>query len=309
MPNIIECKDRAEWLEARRGGIGASDVAAILGECPYRSAMDVYESKVTEATDEDFVERFYWGHAMEGPIADRFKADPPQELIDRHPYFTLVDPGEFTINVSDAYDFMRCTQDRSIESTMQPVGNLQIKNAGQYVAKDWEDGIPLNYRIQVQYEMYVLGLRWSYVAVLIGGNQYKCFYEERNDNFIAAMLPKLELFWAFVQDMKEPPVDDSEACTKALTRLHPDDNGETIALDAVFADCFDEIKKITALEKTCKEDKREVQNHIRSAIGDATYGTLADGRSFSWKTQDRKEHFVKASTSRVLRLHPVKKRK
>ena len=30
-PQVIICKDRAEWLEARKDGLGASDAAALLG--------------------------------------------------------------------------------------------------------------------------------------------------------------------------------------------------------------------------------------------------------------------------------------
>jgi predicted phage-related endonuclease len=38
--------NRADWLEWRRGGIGGSDVAAILGVSPWRTEFDVWASKV-----------------------------------------------------------------------------------------------------------------------------------------------------------------------------------------------------------------------------------------------------------------------
>lgn len=33
------------WVEWRKGGIGASDIAAIMGVCPYKSALDIYNDK------------------------------------------------------------------------------------------------------------------------------------------------------------------------------------------------------------------------------------------------------------------------
>ena len=37
---------REEWLNYRRQGIGGSDVAAVLGVSPFRTARDVYYDKL-----------------------------------------------------------------------------------------------------------------------------------------------------------------------------------------------------------------------------------------------------------------------
>ena len=50
------------------------------------------------------------------------------------------------------------------------------------------------------------------------------------------------------------------------------------------------------------------ENVVKAALGTAELGVLPDGRSFSWKTQSRKECVIKASTFRVLRLHQPKHR-
>ena len=41
--------ERAEWLKARRGGIGGSDVAACLGLNPWRTPVQVWEDKTGRA--------------------------------------------------------------------------------------------------------------------------------------------------------------------------------------------------------------------------------------------------------------------
>ena len=46
-PAIVR-SPRDAWLAERRKGIGASDVAAILGEDPRRSALSVYAEKIDD---------------------------------------------------------------------------------------------------------------------------------------------------------------------------------------------------------------------------------------------------------------------
>ena len=46
---------REEWLEWRRKGIGGSDVAAIMGISPFRTARDIYydKLKIVSVEEED----------------------------------------------------------------------------------------------------------------------------------------------------------------------------------------------------------------------------------------------------------------
>ena len=64
---------REEWLSFRRGGIGGSDVAAILGISPFRTARDIYYDKLEIADVEE--EEGNWvamemGHLLED-LVDR----------------------------------------------------------------------------------------------------------------------------------------------------------------------------------------------------------------------------------------------
>ena len=47
-------------------------------------------------------------------------------------------------------------------------------------------------------------------------------------------------------------------------------------------------------------DKTALENRIKAAIGDNTYGLLPNGGKYSWKTQQRKAYQVSASSRRVL---------
>lgn len=52
-PLVIVCKDRAEWLEARRDGLGASDAAAVLGISPWKTNVQLWEEKCRLVQPED----------------------------------------------------------------------------------------------------------------------------------------------------------------------------------------------------------------------------------------------------------------
>ena len=49
-----ESLSREQWLEYRRLGIGGSDVAAITGISPFRTARDVYYDKLGIAAVEEY---------------------------------------------------------------------------------------------------------------------------------------------------------------------------------------------------------------------------------------------------------------
>ena len=66
---------REEWLSFRRRGIGGSDVAAILGISPFRTARDIYYDKLEIADVEE--EEGNWvamemGHLLEDLVAEIF---------------------------------------------------------------------------------------------------------------------------------------------------------------------------------------------------------------------------------------------
>ena len=52
-PLVIICKDRAEWLEARKDGLGASDAAAVLGISPWKTNVQLWEEKTGLVVPED----------------------------------------------------------------------------------------------------------------------------------------------------------------------------------------------------------------------------------------------------------------
>jgi hypothetical protein len=64
--------DRAAWLAARRTGIGASEVAAVLGLSPYESPLDVYCRKLGLVPEKAETEAMRWGLRLEPLLAAEY---------------------------------------------------------------------------------------------------------------------------------------------------------------------------------------------------------------------------------------------
>ena len=64
--------DKTEWLRYRKQGIGGSDAGAVCGLNPYRTAMQVYQDKITEETEEIDNEAMRQGREFEDYVAKRF---------------------------------------------------------------------------------------------------------------------------------------------------------------------------------------------------------------------------------------------
>lgn len=69
---MITFDNKDEWLKLRKEGIGGSDVASILGHSPFRTAKDIYKSKI-EDVEQITNEAIEFGNAFEPIVFETFK--------------------------------------------------------------------------------------------------------------------------------------------------------------------------------------------------------------------------------------------
>lgn len=283
---LIQYASREAWLADRRNGVGASEIAAILGEETYwDSAYSVYANKVlgAEPDGEDLSESAEWGLMLEPVIRAVFARRTGRTVQFYRESNTFVHPtlpwaraslDAIQIDVDGPWrDFGR--------------GTLQIKTAAAEARREWREGPPLKYLIQVQWEMFVAGLSWGSLVCLLGGQRFIGPFDiEYDQAFIGRILPVVTKFWEGVTNRVPPPVDDSQRTTDALKRLHPDDNGKVHVGDEEFrrwADLRDRVKeRIARAEKV----ERLLGNRIAERIGDATQATMPGTRDvLTYRTQ------------------------
>ena len=286
---------RADWLRERRMGIGASDSAALYGESPWQSPMSLWAEKrgLTAPTDESKIPDYIkWGLKLEPLIALAFAEDTGREVIDIPP---------FTIERDLAHPELLATLDRR-QRTAVGIGVLELKSTNTFARKQWEDGVPLYYQIQVQHQLMVTGEPYASVAVLIGGSEFLWCDIARNDAFIDDLRRRVIAFWAMVLADVAPAPDASAATKEALARIFPAEaTPEFVPLTADAAVWDEKRMNGKAMIEAGKKLVDEAEAHLKLAIGDNLGAVLPNNVTYTWKKQTRKPYTVQGSTFRVLR--------
>lgn len=266
-------KDRNKWLALRNTGIGGSDAGVIMGMNPWKSRYHLWLEKTGKVQPEDISQKdsVHFGTVLEPVVAREFEARSGKTV---RRCGTLQHPHE---------PWMLANVDRLV---VGEDAGLEIKTTNAFSAGDWDaDKLPDSYYWQCQHYMLVTGLQAWYIAVLIGGNDYRCKMIPRHDADIDALYKAERAFWTVhvLQDIP-PEIDGSEATTEALKEQYP--GGETEPLElpppaGVILGLYDMYK---TQEKEAKAKVQEAQNLLMSMMGDCEIATFA-GRKVTWKTR------------------------
>ena len=250
-------EQRVEFLEARRNGIGGSDIGAILGVSPFKTPVDVYLAKTEPNPDEKHNELFYWGHALEAPIADRFERDNKVSVLRNVP-----------IARHKKHEWMIANVDGIINASKK--GVLEIKTVSAFGGSDWgetgSDEIPLSYVAQVAWYMAVMDYDYAKIAALFGGNDYREFYVERDEELEATLIEKGREFW-FSHVL--PNVPPQAANDNDVIRLFKHDDGNTVEATKAVLEYYHYLKDIKQEIKKLENSRGELETKIKAYMAGA----------------------------------------
>jgi len=187
------------WLTGRKGLVGASEVACILGLSKWSTPLGIYNDKLNPNIRDDMSEWQEWGHRLEDAIATW--------VADNKGLTVLPSPG---LLKSVEYPWLGATPDRVTERG-EPV---ELKTSDRFMADQWAEGVPDNYRIQVLVQMIVLGARRGYLAVLHGGNRPEFFVIEWDQVVVDQIIAITKDFWqnnVMAKVAPEPTTSDEMA--------------------------------------------------------------------------------------------------
>lgn len=269
---------RKEWLEARRQGIGGSEIAAIVGVSKWRAPIDVWASKTGRTPqgfgqpDDDPTNQFlWWGTALEPLIARRYSVETGYDLIED---VGIVHHAEHSVLLG--------SPDRLVKG--MPRG-LEIKNSG-YKGPEWgqpgTDQIPEHYLLQCAWYMAVCDLnRWD-LAVLFGGNRCEIFTIHRNAGLEDFLLEAGLRFWRdYVVTDREPPVDSTERYGEYLAQKFATGNQEVITAPPELVAFAEQLYAANRFMEFAETKKREALNQLAAFIGQAK-GTKHPNFKVTW---------------------------
>lgn len=249
-------EQRASWLEGRRTGIGGSDVAAVLGLSPWKTALDVWNDKLGLSEEKGMSEPAYWGTTLEDTVAKEFQKRTgykvqrvDHQFSDPENAWMICNIDRAIVNPKIAARVRPLKTEKEIQTYAELTGverpintdiAFEAKTASAYLNKLWgpsqeleiqqgnvttEHVIPLYYETQVQWYCGILKLRGMYLGVLIGGSDYRMYWIEARPDVFEAIKEKCRKFW-FDNVLKKVPPEPTNI--KDVLKLYGRTNGETL---------------------------------------------------------------------------------
>lgn len=195
-----------EWLQARKSGVGGSDVGAIMGLNPWESAYSLWAKKTNQIVEQPLTSmRVKFGNKFEAPILEIW--------AEQNPDWVLYQTGTYRHSVNkhvmanpDALAHNPATDEWMV---------IEVKTS----AKPWTE-VPAHYEAQVMQYLYVFGIKKAKVIGVVGWDWWE------SDLVYSDFVGQLQLdyvtkFWEHCQTMTKPDWDGSDATFKTVKELNP----------------------------------------------------------------------------------------
>lgn len=326
---------RTEWLNERKKGIGGSDVAAALGLSPWTTPVELYQRKRGECPEQEMTDAMHFGNVLEEVVAHEFQGRTGMKVqrvntsLKREEWQRAnIDRAIVMPEISGTVRVIKDAAPGARQLTTDAI--LECKTASAYTSALWgesqedeikagkivtEHEIPMYYETQCQWYLSITGCAVCYVAVLIGGNDFRMYKVDRNEDVIAAITEKCRAFWFDHVVAGVPPepvnIDDIRALYK---RPEP----VLLEADEQASIAYGEYRRIKDEIERLKKQQEAVATQLAAFIGDKEGLTLDGKKVVTFKAQKRTTFDSKAlkaddpemwsgylteSTTRVLRVY------
>ncbi len=264
-----------DWLQT----MSASKIAAVVGLSPYESRFSLWHrmAGLLPAQEDSAVLRR--GHYLEPAVMSWFADQHPDWEV--HPALS-VDPDEWTTLPDGRRHpiWLHCEDRCWIASpdgfaiTPEDRRLVEIKTASD--TDEWgqpgTDEIPKSYLAQVQWQMGVLGVKRTHVAVLTAYLEFREYVVDFDPDDWAYLTAKARRFLDSLPGgpaEAKPDLDRHSATYEAVRQLHPDIEDRKVELDPVLVREF-----CTARHAFADAEARlqEATSCMAAALGNAKTG-------------------------------------
>jgi putative phage-type endonuclease len=303
---------RADWLTWRRGGIGASDIAAITNASPWGSRWSVWVDKVGLAPldDDDPSDVMQLGLDLEPVIVAWFERRHRGLHVMARQYRATHPEHDWALATLDGL---------IVEEGSDDLDSAVAVFESKYDAGSRWDEIPDHYRLQVQWQLAVTGLDAAFLAVMhmaFGRPRFEVYEVARDQAMIDRLLAEGERFWMDHVVAGVPPLADGHPATSAALAGAWTTPEHIPAVDVrSMSHVVDELRALRATRKQLEADIERDENLLKAALGNLTEGCIEGQVVVSWRAQprtdidrdalraDHGDKYDRHGTVRVLRLH------
>lgn len=291
----IPVSDRQQWLDLRRQDITASDAAAACGCSPFKTALQLWAEKTGVAIDEGDSVLMRRGRLLEDAVLNYYREEFPDHIVTK--------PGLY---LRDSEARIGATPD-AIVTTGTGETVLQCKVVAKPVFdREWSDGPPLHYVLQVLTETMLWGASGGILAVLAidaFGAKFATFDVARHPAAEQRIREAVAAFWADIGAGVRPRADYSRDAALLAMLSPPDAKAPPLDLSADnrMPVLLAEYEAARSTEKAARAEIDALKAEIIDKLGPSTLATLP-GWKVSHKMQDRKSYTVAAASYPVLKV-------
>ena len=281
-PIVIKPKNHAEWLKARESGIGASEVAGVIGLSPWETPFSLWLRKTGQIPPIEETQAMKMGKLLEPVIA---------QLWEDETGFKVVKASAGDIIYQDPeHPWRIVTPDRFAHEINPTTGKkakclLEFKSTSQ----DFDpDDLPPYYVAQCQFQMLVTGVHVNYLCWLTNGRYYNHARLEFDKEFAEFIAGRVDEFWLDnVKGAKEPDLTTvSDYVYKGST---PDTSIEADS-EAVFD--VGELRETNESIASLVAKQEALKDKLERFMGENEALTFGGQVLATWKTNKRGRTFL-----------------
>lgn len=274
-PRIIRPSSHEEWLKAREEGIGASEVAAILGISPWETPFSLYLKKTHQVPPTEENDAMRRGHYLEDAVVQWWMHETGEQVIKA----SAAD----IIYVHPEFPYMRVTPDRIVKGRKKI---LEVKST----AIQMGETIPDYYLAQVTYQMYVTGIHQAELIYIQGGLTFGRFIVDYDEEFAEFIAAKVTEFWnENVLGGKEPDAICVEDLAVKVPKSTPE---KSVTADESALDQIAVLREKKAMYEALGDEITDLQNSLKMFMEDSEALLDTDGNILlTWKSGKDKTSF------------------
>ena len=258
-PLVIRPKNRAEWLEHRKHGIGGSEVATILGLNPWETPYQLWRRKkgLDAPKEETFAMKA--GHYLEDAVSQFWADATGREVIKSS-------AGDWLF-VNTEKQFLRASPDRTYWESGQPKNDnnksiLECKTTQMTIDAD---DLPKHWFCQVQYLLGVAELQQGSLAWLCSGREFGYKDIAFVSDFYGWMAEEVERFW--VDNILGGVEPEAIAAADVITKYSRHTEGKIIEVTEEVLEAYNKLKGVKAELAQLEATKDELEEKL--GFGDA----------------------------------------
>lgn len=279
---IIRPKNREQWLELRKHGIGSSEIASVVGLNPWQSPYQLWLVKTGQDNPKPQNFAMTAGHYLEDAVSRFWQDATGREVIKSS-------AGDWLIQ-DDAHPFLQVSPDRTYwlgtSRSANAKGILECKTTQKAIDTD---DIPRHWFAQVQYQLGVAGLQQGSLAWLTAGRNFD--HKDLNlvPDFYAWLVDEASRFWQDnVLGGKEPELTTLEDVMHKYNQHTP---GKVAEASIYTYEAWGELKAVRDNIAQLKEQQEQLEEKLKLAIGDAESIAYEGQTLATWRAAKASQKF------------------